>query len=703
MDNDVLVLMHFLYKKRYLTLKDIEMGINVTRRQATYRIDKLNAILKDEKVPLITVNPDTAKGITIDEKTSEAITRLLSSSTLKERYYLSKKERLIYMYLMLFLNMEYLTLNHFTASLGVSRSTVLLDFKELVQLLDGEGIKIENNRSKGYFLVGSEMLIRRIMMKYVNSVLTEDNNKKVLELFIEEYNLDNFHDSFVIINELSKKHHIRFVENRLVEFIYVFIFLKARMQSGKSAADEINQLIDTNVMLSMKEYEFTLDLLKNYKDTDKITSADINYISSWILGISFGDIKEDTRDCILISDLVGKIMTRFESLSGAHYRNSEEIFIRLYSHFRPAYYRLIFKLPICNPIRQEIKEEFKDLYQLVEETMKPFKVIFGGEIPEDEIAYLTMHFATIFTSDKKEGEGRKQKTALVVCSNGIGTAAILQNELAEMFPELHFLPPMESVRLEEFQEHVDIIFATSYVSHMIKADVPIIRVSPIMSISERYRVMREVYMHIGSSSLKQPNVDVVMSIISKYADIKSENALYNELLTYFSQVEIEGNEQGKKLHLMDMVKPSIISLGIEADNWEDAVRKAYKPLVDNGFISQNYVDETVRSLRILGPYIVITKHVALSHTKPKEGALIPALGIGVLKNPVVFGSEGNDPVKYIFSLSAKDNESHLSAMSELVELLNNDRFYEMLDNAQDADDVLKGISTLLESPIKKQY
>lgn len=697
MDNDVLILMHFLFKKTYLTLKDIEMGIKVTRRQTIYRINKLNVILKSEKVPLITVNSDAAKGIHINAKTAETITRLLSSNIIEERYYLSKKERLIYMYLMLFLNMDYLSLNHFTASLGVSRSTVLLDFKELVQLLKGKGVRVGNNRSKGYFLVGSEMLIRRIMMKYVNSTLTEDNNREVFEVFIKEYNLDDFYNSFVVIKELSKHHHIRFVENRLVEFIYVFVFLKARMQSGKSAADEIEPLIDTNVMLSMKEYEFTLDLLKNYKETEKIKGADINYISSWILGISFGDINEDTKDCILISDLVGKIMSRFESLSGVHYRNSEEIFIRLYSHFRPAYYRLIFKLPIYNPICEEVKEEFRELYPIVEETMKPFNVIFGGEIPEAEIAYLTMHFATIYTSDIKEGEVRKQKTALVVCSNGIGTASILYNELTGMFPELHFLSPMESARLDEFSEHVEIIFTTSYVSYMIKTDVPVIRVSPIMSISERYRVMREVYMQIGSCPLKQQNVDVVMSIVLKYADIKSENALYNELLTYFSQVEIEQNAHGKKLHLTDMVRPSIIRLGIEADDWEEAIRKAYESMVDGGFITQNYVDETVRSVNIVGPYIVITKHVALSHTKLQEGALIPALGIGVLKNAVEFGNESNDPVKYIFSLSATDNESHLCAMAELVELLNNDKFYEMLDRAQDAAEVMQFLKSQKES------
>ncbi len=689
MDNDVLILIRFLFKKTYLTLKDIEVGINVTRRQATYRIDKLNMLLKSEGVPLITIDSTYAKGILIDPKTSEAINRLISCSELEEQYYMSKKERLIYMYLMLFLNMEYLSLNHFTDSLSVSRSTVLLDFKELVQYLEEEGIEVKNNRIRGYFLVGSEMQIRRIMMKYVNYALTENGNRKVFDIFIDDYNLDNYSKSSLVITELSRKHHIRFVEDRLVEFIYVFVFLKARMQSGESAADEIEQLIDTSVMMSMKEYEFTLDLLKSYKNTENITSADINYIASWILGISFGDINEETKDCILISDIIGKIMERFESLSGVHYRNTEKIFIKLYSHFRPAYYRLIFKLPIYNPLCEKVKEEYKEMYQLVEETMKPFNVIFGGEIPPEEIAYLTMHFAVIYTSGKKESEGEKQKTALVVCSNGIGTSFILYNELTKLFPELHFLSPMQSVHINELSEHVDIIFATSYISNTIKTDIPVIHVRPIMSITERYQVMREVYLQIGCESLKQPNVDMVMSIISKHADIREENALYNELLTYFSKTDTIKKEDCKKLHLADIVRPSIISLGIDASDWEDAVRKAYEPMVKEGFITRNYIDETIRSIKVLGPYIVITKNVALSHTRSQAGALGLAMGIGVLKSPVVFGNKDNDPVKYIFSLSAIDNETHLCAMSEFVELLNDKKFYEMLDKAQDSQEVMR--------------
>ena len=222
-------------------------------------------------------------------------------------------------------------------------------------------------------------------------------------------------------------------------------------------------------------------------------------------------------------------------------------------------------------------------------------------------------------------------------------------------------------------------------------NVPIIRVSPVMSMAERYQVMREVYMQMGSHFLKQPNVDVVMGIIAKYADIHEEQTLYNELITYFAHIDGQVQEEAA-LHLYEMVKPECICLQAEASNWEEAVRMAYEPMVAYGYITQSYVEETVNSVRILGPYIVVTKSVALPHAKPEAGALSVALGISVLKTPIEFGNRDNDPVKYIFSLSAVDNQKHLCAMAELLEMFNTPEFFAMLDQAENSNEVMAFLS-----------
>lgn len=691
MDKDVLLLMKFLSKKSFITLADIENSLEMTRRQAKYRIQKLNDLLNEEKVPPILISSSATKDIVVSDDTKKVINSLLKDIDQNDVYYLSKKERLIYMYLMLFINKDHLTLNDFIDSLQVSRSTVLLDLKELTQTLEEINIHIKNDRKRGYYLVGSEMEIRRFMMKNVIYTLADEDNNKLFDIFINDFYLDDFTYSKVYISELAEKHNIRFVENRLIEFIYIFIFLNTRMHNENYSSNDIGALMDIDAMSYMKEYKFSSELLKKYNPTNNITESDVNYIAAWILGISFGDINEETKDCILISDLIGKMMTRFESLSGVHYKNTEEIFIQLYSHFRPAYYRLLFKLPIFNPVCDKVQEEYPELYQLVEQTMKPFNIIFGEEIPAGEIAYLTMHFSTIY-SGKKGINIEKQKTALVVCSNGIGSSAILYNELTSMFPELHFLSPIDSSKLSDFSEKVDIIFATNYLEDIPDINIPIIHVSPVMSIAERYQVMREVYMQLGSGFLKKTNVDVVMDIISKHADIQNRDALYNELINYFSEMDnISNKDKKNELHLLDMVRENIIRLNIKAENWEDAVRFSYEPLLDGGFITQKYIDETVRIMNTVGPYVVITKHIALLHTKPESGAISCAMGIGVLEKPINFGSIEHDSIKYIFSLSAIDNHTHLCAMAELLELFNDDNFFLTLDNATNSSEIIEYI------------
>lgn len=140
--------------------------------------------------------------------------------------------------------------------------------------------------------------------------------------------------------------------------------------------------------------------------------------------------------------------------------------------------------------------------------------------------------------------------------------------------------------------------------------------------------------------------------------------------------------------LSDLLDESLVRLNVEASDWEDAVRKAAQPLVDNNKVTPAYVDDIVRGVNELGPYIVITEHVALPHARPESGALESAVGIVTLKEPVEFGSADNDPVKFLFPLSAKDNDSHLGALQSLVELLSDPDFFTQLEKATTPQEVV---------------
>ncbi|WP_125588994.1 PTS sugar transporter subunit IIA [Companilactobacillus jidongensis] len=140
-----------------------------------------------------------------------------------------------------------------------------------------------------------------------------------------------------------------------------------------------------------------------------------------------------------------------------------------------------------------------------------------------------------------------------------------------------------------------------------------------------------------------------------------------------------------------IIQEDLIKLNIEASDWKDAVRKSAQPLVDDDYITENYVSEIINSVNEYGPYFVIAPHVALAHAPSESGAEVLAMGISTLKPAIKFNNADNDPVSYVFTLSAPDSDSHLKAMQELVGLLSGSEFYKVLDEAQSSREILQFI------------
>ncbi|EOH74365.1 PTS sugar transporter subunit IIA [Enterococcus malodoratus] len=132
--------------------------------------------------------------------------------------------------------------------------------------------------------------------------------------------------------------------------------------------------------------------------------------------------------------------------------------------------------------------------------------------------------------------------------------------------------------------------------------------------------------------------------------------------------------------LQESIDESYIQLDVEAENFEEAVKRSFDPLIEDGAVTDNYVESVLRIYRETGPYIVITKNIALPHAPVEDGANKLGLGFVRLKAPVVSGHATNDPVKYLFPLSAKASNEHIELLSKLADLLSQESFIEFLEN-----------------------
>lgn len=140
--------------------------------------------------------------------------------------------------------------------------------------------------------------------------------------------------------------------------------------------------------------------------------------------------------------------------------------------------------------------------------------------------------------------------------------------------------------------------------------------------------------------------------------------------------------------LKDLINENLISLNIEVDTWIEAIKLASKPLIDNDIVNQEYVDDMIDGVNKYGPYIVITKGIAIPHGKSESGCKKCGIAIATLSKPINFGNKDNDPVKYLFPLSAIDSNAHMEILTELIKLFEDKEFFKVLDKAKTSKEVM---------------
>lgn len=440
-----------LVEEKSITKKMLMEQVHCNRQQLDYTLEKINQKLAENREQELN---NESEIVTISENARKYYLNVLLENDIFKNYTLNSEEREKYIFLILFyFHNEYLSVNHFLEALKVGKTTFIQDVKKTNMLLERDGIQINYSRDRGYYLTGNEQIIRYKMMQFILQDISDRRTRFLYRHFIIETAKIDMETPKKKIMKLIEEYQLSLVENRLNEFTYIFIFLLPRL---KDEENEFYENYNFDLFFTMKEFAFSEKLLKEFL----IDSASATlYVSSWVLGLSVGNVNEETKDRSIILELVQRILTRFELLSGIQFKERQLVLAQLYGHFRAMYYRLFFKLPIINNLHEKITRYYPELYRIVLETMKVTESLFESQIPEEEISFLTMHFEALI--ERFDEEVISQRIGLIVCPSGIGTSLIVYNELKELFPEFIWLGPIESEKLVSFSSEFDMIFTTS--------------------------------------------------------------------------------------------------------------------------------------------------------------------------------------------------------------------------------------------------
>lgn len=678
LDDRSLQIIESLLQISIIFKQDLMNQFGLTKRQLDYSFDKINDWIKaNHHLPIRFINDQAF----VDRDTYTFLVKVISNGDKQaiSHYILSNQERRDYIYLLLFIYDDYLSADHFVDSLEVSKTTFFKDLNEVKEHLKEYKIKIVYDRKKGYSLLGREHDCRNKMLQIILYYLNVESNKKFLDYFIKQENLLEFQNTLHVILDLSEQLKIKFVENRLIEFVYSFIFLKERFQAGPvEESQKINDLELT------EESTFAKAIL----DTFEINSVNANYLTSLLLGFSAG-VKNSSMNNKTVIALVDKLVERFQSISGTEINNKNMMKKQLYSHFLPVYYRLLFHLPVVNPLKEQIKREYHELYMIVSASLKSVETYFSVKIPDDEVAFITTHFASILSNFNDPDVNKN--VAIIVCPNGIGSSMLLYSQLKGLFPDIKFLEPLDNADAEMIIDQVDLIFTTTSRSHYLKKDKPIFIVNPILSKADISKLQQEVYSVLRDTTIKYPSYKRIMQIIKEHVPDEYISDVARELSNEFDIEQQSSKTDEDLLQLSDLLKEDFINRNVLAFNKWDAVEKAALPLLENEAINDKYLGKIMESLAINSSYTVIAEGVAMPHAKPDNDVHKTCMSLITLKEPVIFGNEDNDPVRYIFCLAIKDNDSHLKAMSTFVQLISNEEFFKVVDHTADRKNIVRFI------------
>lgn len=137
-----------------------------------------------------------------------------------------------------------------------------------------------------------------------------------------------------------------------------------------------------------------------------------------------------------------------------------------------------------------------------------------------------------------------------------------------------------------------------------------------------------------------------------------------------------------------LLNEEVVDVNIKADNWEEAVIEAGKLLLKSEKIEERYIEAMIKTVKEMGPYIVMAPGIAMPHGRPDSGALELGISVISLENGVNFGSSEFDPVKLIFAICAKENKSHIELLQDLSYILDDDDLLKEVEKCTSKKDLL---------------
>lgn len=565
----------------------------------------------------------------------------------------------------------YYTLGEIAEKFSVSRATILNDLDGIKERIQEAGLEVESKPSRGIRVKGAESLKRSYLLDFASKkapivdqwLALSDNAeirldtvtvKKVLNEQCHAFGITMMDAPF----QLATKHLCICVTRnrngfRLENFGGSYHGIDA---SGGGVSDFENKVID------LVEQYCSVEMGEN----EKLFFAALSQSLRLQGGAQFSmyDMQIQKLSRVFIRDMSNAV--------GIDMNGDYDLFEYLSNHLESMFTTGPSHFPDV-PALAEVVNDQPEILEAVKENLEPLERFAGRQISTVEITYIALHICAALERRKNRGV---RPRVIVVCDGGIGTSQLLAEELRG-----HFEIKLVKVMPAHDVPYIDSYHADLVISTVPLNNCPVDHVVIKLPLRDReYRLIHEKLASIESSvRMSASSVDELSSqgllekiepVIEKYGGAESGllNEIRIEVRRYFREAQ-HVEDQLVSPYLHQLLPASHIELNVDCSDWRDAIRKSAQLLLDMGYIESRYVDALIGGVEKYGPYIVLAPGFAIPHSAPENGTVKMGMSLIRLSKPVCFGSEENDPIEFICTLSAVDRKMHLKAFANLLDMI----------------------------------
>lgn len=166
-------------------------------------------------------------------------------------------------------------------------------------------------------------------------------------------------------------------------------------------------------------------------------------------------------------------------LEGILLKQDDEFMQGLLAHLQPTIVRLVHGMSIQNPVLEDIKENYSDIYARCRQVARVLENKVGKKVPEEEIGFLAVHFGAALVRLEGRKEQIRRVQVAVVCSSGIGLSRLMAAKLAKVFRDrLEMTTYGKHDITPAVEEKIDFIISSLQLEDV---HVPVVYVNPLLS------------------------------------------------------------------------------------------------------------------------------------------------------------------------------------------------------------------------------